>query len=77
LIDNYHSWYVAYAPYRTDVEEERVVVVVSVEADADGYEWWSPKACNVILQGIFANQTYEEAVDSLNLWYLRQEEDQP
>jgi len=72
LEENYHSWYVAYAPYETDVPEERVVIVVMVEADPEGYEWWSPKACNAILQGIFGGQDYDEAAEALNLWYLKE-----
>jgi hypothetical protein len=48
------------------------VIVVMVEADPEGYEWWSPKACNAILQGIFGGQDYDEAAETLNLWYLRE-----
>ena len=72
--DSYHSWFAAYAPHRTNDPHERVVVVVMVEAtqDTDGYEWWSPKAGNVVLQGIFADQPYEQAVETLDLWYLKQ-----
>jgi penicillin-binding protein 2 len=72
LEEDYHSWYVGYAPYETEKPEERIIVAVMVEASVGGYEWWSPKAANAILQGIFADQTYEEAADTLNLWYLKQ-----
>ena len=44
--------------------EEQVVVVVLVEA-ANEWEWWAPYATNIIFQGIFANQSYEEAVQAL------------
>ena len=64
----WHSWFVAYGPYQTDTPEDRVVVVVMVEASAS-WEWWAPKAANLIFQGIFANQTFEEAVATLKPWY--------
>lgn len=70
--DRWHSWFVAYAPYQTDKPEERVVVAVMVEAE-NKWEWWAPKAADVILQGIFAHQAYEEAVETLRpWWYLQQ-----
>ena len=68
--DRWTSWFAAYGPYGSDNPEEQVVVVVMVEAENE-WEWWAGKACNVIFQGIFADQNYEEAVDDLNLWYLR------
>lgn len=67
--DRWHSWFAAYAPY-DGKPEDQVVVVVMVEA-VNEWEWWAPKAANVIFQGIFAGQTYEEAVKALNIWYLR------
>ncbi|RKX78462.1 MAG: penicillin-binding protein 2 [Spirochaetes bacterium] len=70
LADGWTSWFTAYAPYKTDNPEERVVVVVMVEA-ANEWEWWAPKAANIIFQGIFSNQTYKEAVEALNIWYVR------
>ncbi|MBN1835221.1 MAG: penicillin-binding protein 2 [Spirochaetales bacterium] len=71
--EQWHSWFAAYAPYQTDDPDERVVVVVSVEAENE-WEWWAPKAADVIFQGIFADQTYEEAVETLRpWWYLQQQ----
>ena len=70
LEESFHSWFVAYAPWDTDDPMERIVLVVMVEAEGEDYEWWSPKAGNAIIQGIFAGQTYEEAAAELNLWYL-------
>ena len=61
--NSWHSWFVGYGPYDGD-PEDAVVVVVLVEA-ANIWEWWAPYASNIIFQGIFANQTYEEAVKSL------------
>ncbi|MCR4822251.1 MAG: penicillin-binding protein 2 [Treponema sp.] len=62
-LDHWHSWMACYAPYNAPVEDQ-VVVVVLVEA-VNEWEWWAPYATNIIFQGIFANQTYEEAVQSL------------
>ena len=44
-------------------------VAVIVEA-VNGWEWWAPYATNIIFQGIFANQTYDEAVNALGFRYL-------
>ena len=66
--DSWHSWFVAYGPYDAPVEEQ-VVVCVLVEA-CNPWEWWAPYASNIIFQGIFANQTYDEAIDALGFRYL-------
>ena len=72
--DRWHSWFAAYAPYQTDNPEEQVVVVVMVEAENE-WEWWAPKAADVIFQGIFAHQSFEEAVETLRpWWYLQQKQ---
>jgi penicillin-binding protein 2 len=72
LEEQWHSWFAAYAPYQTDRPEERVVVVVMVEA-VNPWEWWAPKAADVIFQGIFARQTFEEAVETLRPWWYLEE----
>ncbi|MGL4986202.1 MAG: penicillin-binding protein 2 [Treponemataceae bacterium] len=59
----WHSWFVAYAPFDAPVEET-VVVSVLVEA-VNTWEWWAPYCSNIILQGIFQNQTFEESVAEL------------
>jgi penicillin-binding protein 2 len=61
LQDRWHSWFTAYAPYGSANPGEQVVVSVIVEA-ANEWEWWAPYASAIIFQGIFAGQTYEEAV---------------
>jgi len=66
--DSWHSWLVAYAPYDAP-PEDRICVVTLVEA-CNTWEWWAPYATNIIIQGIFANQTYEEAVKDLGFTYL-------
>ncbi|ULQ59991.1 penicillin-binding protein 2 [Brucepastera parasyntrophica] len=63
--DRWHSWMAAYGPYDAPVED-MIVVVVMVEA-SNPWEWWAPYATNIIFQGIFADQTYEEAVAELGL----------
>lgn len=65
---SWHSWMVAYAPY-DGPKEDQVVVACIVEA-CNPWEWWAPYATNIILQGIFAKQTYEEAVHDLGFNYL-------
>lgn len=60
--DRWHSWMAAFGPYNN--LEEAIVVVVLVEAQ-NIWEWWAPYAANIIFQGIFADQTYEEAVEAL------------
>ncbi|MDR1211022.1 MAG: penicillin-binding protein 2 [Spirochaetaceae bacterium] len=69
LADRWHSWFAAFAPYETAIPEERVVVSVIVEA-ANQWEWWAPYASAIIFQGIFANQSYEEAVQALGFQYI-------
>ncbi len=60
---HWHSWMVSYAPYDAPPEEQ-IVVVTLVEAVND-WEWWAPYANSLIIQGIFNEQTYEEAVKTL------------
>jgi penicillin-binding protein 2 len=66
LQDRWHSWFASYAPYRTDNPEERVAVTVIVEA-VNNWEWWAPYASAIIYQGIFADQSYEDAVRTLGI----------
>lgn len=65
-----HSWFVAYGPYDDVPNQDKIVVVVQVEKGNE-WEWWAPKAADLIFQGVFANQTYEEVVESLHPWYLK------
>ena len=64
LVNGWHSWFASYAPYQTNDPYERVVVSVLVEA-SNPWEWWAPYASAIIYQGIFASQTYEEAIQVL------------
>jgi penicillin-binding protein 2 len=69
LQDRWHSWFAAYAPYDAASVDEQIVVSIIVEA-ANSWEWWAPYASAIIFQGVFANQSYEEAVEALGLQYL-------
>jgi len=69
LPDRWHCWFTAYGPYNTTNHDEQVIVTVLVEA-SNPWDWWSPYATAIIFQGIFANQTYEQAVAALGWQYL-------
>ncbi|MDR0642639.1 MAG: penicillin-binding protein 2 [Treponema sp.] len=69
LQDRWHSWFAAFAPYNAESSEDQIVLSLIVEA-ANTWEWWAPYASAIIFQGIFARQTYEEAVAALGLQYL-------
>ena len=66
--DSWHSWFVAYGPYDAP-KDETIVVCVMVEATNE-WEWWAPYASTIIFQGIFGNQSYDEAIDALGFRYL-------
>ncbi|MCQ2981546.1 MAG: penicillin-binding protein 2 [Treponemataceae bacterium] len=66
--NQWHSWFVGYGPYDA-APEDQVVVCVLVEA-VNKWEWWAPYCTNIIFQGIFANQTYDQAVETLGFKYL-------
>ena len=68
LEDHYHSWFAAYGPYDAADPAEQVVVVVMVEA-VNEWDWWAPKAANLIFQAMFADQTVAEALAYLRPWY--------
>lgn len=66
--DRWHSWLLAYAPYDAPVEDQ-IVVCAMVEA-RNNWEWWATYATNIVIQGYFANQSFDEAVDALNFRWL-------
>jgi len=66
LQNRWHSWFASYAPYETSKPESQIVVSVIVEA-VNEWEWWAPYCSAIIYQGIFANQSYEEAVNFLGI----------
>jgi hypothetical protein len=65
VADRWHSWFASYAPFETANPEEQVVVAVIVEASNPGNGGALRSA--IIYQGIFAGQTFEEAVRALGL----------
>jgi penicillin-binding protein 2 len=68
--DQWDSWFAAFAPYETDNPEEQLVVVINVEG-VNQWEWWAPKAADMILQGFFADQSYEEVLEEFDRrWYI-------
>jgi len=66
--DRWSAWFAAYGPYDAPPEEQ-VVVVTMVEAENE-WEWWAVRAANIIFQGIFAEQNYDEAIEALNWGWL-------
>lgn len=71
--ESLHSWFVAYAPHNGPPSEQ-VVVVVMIDGRNE-WEWWAPKAANIIIHGIFEELNFEETVQSLResprgLWYM-------
>ena len=69
LQDRWHSWFVAFAPFTSASKDDQIVVSVIVEA-ANAWEWWATYATALIIQGYFANQTFDEAVRALGYQYL-------
>jgi penicillin-binding protein 2 len=67
LEEQWHSWFVAYGPYEPEDPRDQVVVAVMVDAVND-WEWWAPKAANIIFHGIFTDQSYEETVNDFPYW---------
>jgi penicillin-binding protein 2 len=66
--DRWHSWFVGYGPYNAP-PEETIVVCVLMET-LGNEELGATYTTNIIYQGIFANQTYEEAIDDLGWRWL-------
>ena len=69
LDDSWNAWFVAYGPY--DAEPENQVVVVTIVEAVNDWEWWAIRAANIIFQGYFAGETYDESIDSLRWGWLR------
>ncbi len=69
LENSWSSWFVAYGPYSGKAEDQ-IIVSVNIEATDGKFEWWAPKAANIICHSIFADETFEETIKSLNLSWL-------
>jgi len=66
--NHWHSWMVAYAPF--DAPPEDQIVVATVVEAVNEWEWWAPYCTNIVIQGIFNDQTYEESINALGFRYL-------
>ena len=67
--DKYSEYiFFAYAPYDAP-PEDRICVATIVEA-CNKWEWWAPYCTNIIIQGYFANQNFEESIHTLGFEYL-------
>ena len=66
--NHWHSWMIAYGPYDAPPKDQ-IVIATIVEA-VNNWEWWAPYATNIVFQGIFADQTYDQAVDALGFRYI-------
>lgn len=69
LEDRWNAWFAANGPYGAPPEDQ-IVVITMVEATNE-WEWWAVRAANIIFQGMFAGETYDEAIDSLHWGWLR------
>ena len=68
---HFNSMFISYAPYDALVEDQ-IVLVIWIDA-VNKWEWWAPKAANIIYHAIFTDSTYEEALQDLKdkgVWYL-------
>ncbi len=71
LENSWDSWFASYGPYDAPLSEQYVVVTM-VEA-VNEWEWWAPKAADIIYTALERGETYEEAVaylQSRGAWYL-------
>jgi len=69
LVDRWHSWFTAFAPYNSNNPDEKIVVTVIIEAST--YQVFMASAVSaIIFQGYFAKQNYEEAIRSLGFQYM-------
>jgi penicillin-binding protein 2 len=66
--DRWHAWFAANGPHGAPPEEQ-IVVITMVEAENE-WEWWAVRAANIIFQGVFADQTYDEAIEALRWGWL-------
>ena len=66
--NHWHSWMIAYGPY--DAPPKVQIVIATIVEAVNNWEWWAPYATNIVFQGIFADQTYDQAVDALGFRYI-------
>ena len=69
LVDRWHSWFTAFAPYNSTNPNEQIVVTVIIEAST--YQVWMASAVSaIIFQGYFGKQNFDDAVRSLGFQYM-------
>ncbi len=69
----WHSWYLGYGPWTPDNKGEKIVLAIMIEATND-WEWWAPKASDIIFDGYFGKRSYEETIRrnrARGIWYSR------
>lgn len=67
----WHSLFISYAPFDAKPEDQ-IIVVFWIDA-VNEWEWWAPKAANIVYEGLFSNLKYEEVLKKLKkqgVWYL-------
>jgi len=69
LVDRWHSWFTAFAPYNSTNPDEQIVVTVIIEASSFQV-WRASSASAIIFQGYFAKQDYETAVRTLGFQHI-------
>ncbi|QMU99466.1 penicillin-binding protein 2 [Borrelia sp. A-FGy1] len=64
-----NSSFVGLAPYNQTSDEQ--VIVFSLVEGRSNADMWPAKAVDLIMQGIFANQSYEDILREYRPWYIR------
>ncbi len=67
------SWFVSFAPYDAPPEEQIVIVSMVEPKEGESYEYWGPKAIDIIYGGIYGGTNYEETIKELRrrgVWYV-------
>lgn len=73
LKEKFHDWFISYGPYDAEPEDQYIVVtMIEASNEIDRWRPWAPKATSLVYEGIFADQNYEEVVNKLKPYYLRE-----
>ncbi len=64
-----NSSFIGLAPYNGSADNQ-IIVFSLVEAKSN-VDWWPAKSTDLIMQGIFANQSYEDILKGYRPWYIR------
>ncbi|AHH10912.1 Cell elongation specific D,D-transpeptidase [Borrelia coriaceae ATCC 43381] len=65
-----NSSFVGLAPYNASPNEQ-IVIFSLVEGSSNIDNMWSAKSVDLMMQGIFANQSYEDILKEYRPWYIR------